>query len=61
MSFVTTGTAISAEHFTACNAIRSAGKNTALMIDLFGGGNRGSLGTSGGLTVRTYAFITGVT
>ena len=52
MSFVTAWTAISAQHLTVCNAIRSAEKNTALMIDLFGGGNPGSLGTNGGLTVR---------
>ena len=56
MSFVTAGTAISAQHLTACNAIRSAGKNTALMIDLFGGGNPGSLGTDGGLTVRNLCL-----
>jgi hypothetical protein len=30
MSFVTAGTTIAAQHLTACNAIRSAGKNTAL-------------------------------
>jgi hypothetical protein len=46
MSFVTAGTAISAQHFTTCNVIRSAGKNTALVIDLFGGGNPGSLNGS---------------
>jgi hypothetical protein len=61
MSFVTVGTAISAQRLTACNAIQSAGKNTALMIDLFGGGNPGSLGANGGLTVRTYASMTSVT
>ena len=56
MSFVTAWTAISAQHLTVCNAIRSAGKNTALMIDLFGGGNPGSLGTNGGLTVRNLCL-----
>lgn len=61
MSFVTAVTAISAQHLTACNAIRSAGKITALMIDLVGGGNSGSLGINGGLTVRTYAFMTSLT
>ena len=61
MSFVTAGTAIAAQHLTAYNAIRSAGKNTVLMMDLFGGGNPGSLGTNGGLTLRTHALMTSVT
>jgi hypothetical protein len=56
MSFVTAGTAISAQHLTVCNAIRSAGKNTALMIDLFGGGNPGSRGTNAGVTVHNLCL-----
>jgi hypothetical protein len=31
------------------------------MMDLFGGGNPGSLGTNGGLMLRTDALLTGVT
>lgn len=60
MSYQDGGPLISAQHLATYNAIRSTGSNAILMMDPFGGGNPGSLGTSGGLTPGAYSGMNDV-
>jgi len=58
--YQSTGPGISAQHLATYNAIRGTGNNAILMMDPFGGGNPGSLGSNGGLTASAYANMTNV-
>ncbi len=52
--------AISTQEAAIYAAIRGAGSNTIIMMELMGGGNPGTVGAGFGMTPSTYASMTGI-
>jgi hypothetical protein len=52
--------AISTQEAAIYSAIRGAGSNTLIMMELMGGGNPGTVGAGFGMTPSTYALMTNI-
>ncbi len=52
--------AISAQEQATYQAIRGAGNNAPIMMELLGGGNPGTIGAGAGMTASTYANMTNI-
>jgi uncharacterized repeat protein (TIGR01451 family) len=52
--------AISTQEVAIYDAIRGAGSNTILMMELMGGGNPGTIGAGFGMTASSYASMTNI-
>lgn len=52
--------AISTQEAATYQAIRGAGNNAPILMELYGGGNPGTIGAGAGMTVSSYAAMTNI-